>query len=78
MKNKELNLNAMYDFLNRTISITELTDELNRIYNSFTMAFMKLSAIDGFPVDRDDVDSAITLNMLLEVFKTIKNDNESE
>ena len=78
MENKELSLQAMSDFLKRDISVSELLEELNRVYNSFTMACMKLSAINGVPVDREDVDSGISLNSLIEVFREIQKENESK
>lgn len=76
MKNKELNLQAMSIFLNQDIGVIELIAELNRIYNAFTMACMKLSAADGVPVDREDINSIIYLDSLIEVLKEIQIDNE--
>lgn len=78
MENKELNLQAISIFLNRDICVSELVVELIRIYNSFTMACMKLSAVDGVPVDREDINSMIYLDSLIEVFREIQRDNENE
>lgn len=78
MENKELNLQAIREFLQKDITPKELISDLGELYAEFTSAVMKVSYSENEPVTDDQLRAKYTIEQLLQLLVNVQKQNEGK